>query len=310
MDLEEDVQWEYVGAAPYTKENAEFRLNSEEVEFILPRKKRGRSYSVVFTAKWFEIVSFDCSEIVFCKDDKTWPLDEPLPSDFKEIGPAGIFFAFLRAGGEAFFQIWSIIPFEDVPRVREIAEKYLGRPSVPGLAHHGTTAAVNYVLNHCQVVERIKLNWHDWIKVGPSTRPREKFQEIDPELVICREGMAFNFHGASAKLKQMSTFWPWRLLKTITTMDDEVPQIAYVWHEDSYTFQQQVWEDEERKEILKKVTTALQAYREDQAVDEFVLVRPWSFPSVFHDTWDDLQPFASKPSRDGFPPITETNEYR
>ena len=306
MAIEDDVSWDYIGISPYSKERAEFKLNSEEVEFLLPRKKRGRSYSVVFTAKWYEIVSYDCSEIVLCKDDNTWPLNEDLPLDYKEIGPAGIFFAFLRAGGEAFFQIWSIIPLEDVPRVREFAQEYLGQPPVPGLAHHGTTAAVKYILNRSEVLHRIRLNWYDWIKAGPSTTPREKFQEVNPELVICKEGMAFNFEGASPKLKQMSTFWPWRLIKTITVLDDEVPQIAYIWHEDSYTFQQQVWDDEERKAILEKVTGALEAYKEDETIEEFVLVRPWSFPSVYHDTWDDLQPFASKASRDGFPPIIAT----
>lgn len=308
MVIEEDVHWDYMGIAPYSKGKAEFKLNSEEVEFVLPRKKKGRSYSVVFTAKWFEIVSFDCSEITFCKDEKSWPISEVLPADYKEVGPAGIFFTFLRAGGEAFFQIWSVIPFEDVPKVRKLAEEYLGRPSIPGLAHHGTTAAVSHILDHCNILHRIGLKWHDWIKSGPSTKPREKFQEVDPELVICREGMAFSFRGASPKLEQMSTFWPWRLIRTITVLDDEIPQIAYIWHEDSYTFQQQVWDNDERKEILEKVTGALEAYREDESVEEFVLVRPWSFPSSFHETWDDLQPFASKASRDGFPPIIEPDE--
>ncbi|MFW9908726.1 MAG: hypothetical protein ACFFEF_09140 [Candidatus Thorarchaeota archaeon] len=300
----EYIDWDIICADPYSSEQAELRMNSEQIDFILPRKKKGRSYRVVFNVKWDEIVSFDCSEVMYCKDEMTWPLGEPLPKGYKEIGPAGIFFAFLRAADQAFFQIWAIISKEDIPRVIEYAEEKLGRKNVPGLAHHGTTGVVKYVLERCEVIDRIRLHWHDWISAGPSTKPRDKFQEKDPELVLCREGMAFVL-GDSSKLKQMSTFWPWRLIREITLMADEVPQIAYIWHEDSYTFTQQVWDDNERNDILQRVKSAHQAYLQDDTISELRLIRPWSFPSVSHDTWDDLKPFVSKASRDGFPPIEE-----
>lgn len=303
-----DINWDIISVHPYSEERAELRMNAEQIDFILPRKKRGRPYNVIFNVKWNEIVSFDCSPINYCKDDLTWPINEPLPKKYSEIGPAGIFFLFLRAGGEAFFQIWAIIPQEDIESVTAYAEEHLGRHNVPGIAHHGTTGAVNYMLDHCEVIDRVRLHWHDWIKKGPSVEPREKFAEIGPELVICKEGIAFNFSGASSKLEQMSTFWPWRLLRTVTPLQDETPQIAYVWYEDSYTFTQQVWADDERNDLLQRIRSAHEAYQNDDSIRELRLIRPWSFPSVDHETWDNLQPFASKASRDGFPPIEEPTE--
>ncbi|NHI88632.1 MAG: hypothetical protein EAX87_03855 [Candidatus Thorarchaeota archaeon] len=303
-----DIDWEISSVNPYSKERAELRMNADQIDFILPRRKRGRSYNVVFNVKWDEIISFDCSQIIYCKDELTWPAEEPLPKKYVEIGPAGIFFLFLRAGGEAFFQIWAIVPQSDIEKITEFAQEQLSRQNVPGLAHHGTTGVVNYILDRCEIIEKIPLHWHDWIRSGPSTKPREKFMEIDPELVICKEGMAFNFAGASSKLKQMSTFWPWRVIREIAPLKDEVPQIAYIWHEDNYTFTQQVWDDSERNEILMKVKTAHEEYQKDDSIKELRLIRPWSFPSVFHDTWDNLKPFVSKASRDGFPPIEEIIE--
>jgi hypothetical protein len=45
-----------------------------------------------------------------------------------------------------------------------------------------------------------------------------------------------------------------------------------------------------------------------QATDnpqELVLIRPWSFPSRFHRSWDKLEPFASKVTRNSFPPVLD-----
>jgi len=308
MEVSDEKDWEFISEHPYSDQKAELRIDSEEIDFLLPREKRLKKYTVVFTARWDEIVAYECSPIRFCEDRQSWPLDEELPEDCDEIGPAGIFFAFLRSGGEAFFQVWSIIPKEDIPKVKQLAEKHSGRPSVKGLAHHGTAGAVNYMLDHCEIMHRIETKWHDWIKKGPSTEPREKLNEKAPELVFAKEGMAFNLYGASPKLEQMSTFWPWSRIRDIYAMQDEVPQIAYLWHEDSYTFLQQVWNDEERTSILKKAKEAHDAYLNDDNVPELRLIRPWSFPSRFHDTWEELQPFASKASRDGFPPIYEEEE--
>jgi hypothetical protein len=304
----DEIDWDIISTNPYSEKKAELRMNAEQIDFVLPRKKRGRSYNVVFNVKWDEIVSFDCSPITYCQKELTWPAAEPLPEKYDAVGQAGIFFLFLRAGGEAYFQIWAIVPQEDIRKITEYTEERLGRGNVPGLAHHGTTGVVNYILDRCEIIDRIPLHWHDWIKRGPSTKPREKFMEIDPELVLCKEGMAFDFSGASSKLKQMSTFWPWRLLRTITAMEDEVPQIAYVWHEDNYTFTQQVWDDKERDNILQKVRSVHEAYQSDNSIRELRLIRPWSFPSVYHDTWDNLEPFVSKASRDGFPPVEEVSE--
>ncbi len=308
MEQSDDKDWEFISKHPYSEQNAELRIDSEEIDFLLPREKRFKKYTVVFTAKWHEIIAFECAKIHYCKDRKSWPTDEELPDDYDKIGQAGIFFAFLRSGGEAFFQVWAIIPVEDIPKVRELAEEYLGRKSVDGLAHHGNAGVVNYVLDRCEIVHRITLNWHDWIKSGPSTEPREKLNEKPPDLVLAKEGMAFDFYGASPKLEQMSTFWPWRLIKDIHVVPDEVPQLAYVWYEDEYTFLQQVWDEKERRQILDKVKETRQMYINDDDIPELKMIRPWSFPSRLHDTWDDLKPFASQASRDGFPPIYETED--
>ena len=304
-EFEDDTQWDYVGQDPTTQRRAELRINDSTVEFLLPRRKGLKKYTVVFDAKWPEIVSYDCSEIVVCDKEQTWPLGEPLPKGMKPKTEAAIFFAFLRAKEEAFFQIWAVIPREDLPRVTSLAEEYLSRPPVPGLAHHGTAAAVRYVIDRCNVVERFRLKWHDWLKAGPSTKPNPKFRERGPDLVVCKEGMAFDFYGAGPKLEQMSTFWPWRLIKEITPLTGEVNEIAYVWHEDNYTFKQQVWDMEEHGTLLDTLKRVHQQYLRDDTVPELKLIRPWSFPSRFHETWDHLQPFASKASREGFPPIFE-----
>ncbi len=297
--------YEHISKDPYNEQGGELRFSSSGMEFILPRKKRGRKYKILFEVLWDEVLAYDCSEIQFCKDEKTWPLNEQLPDDYSPVGTAGMFFVFMRAKGEAYFQIWAIIPQEDIQVVSEIASKYVGRDKLSGLAHHGTTAAVRLVLNNCNVIERLRLKWHDWVRRGPSIRPRAKFKELDPELVFCKEGMAIDFFGASPKLEQMSTFWPWRVIRSINILDSEVPEIAFIWHEDSYTFRLQVWDDEDRKAILDAARNALETYRSSDDVSEMKLIRPWSFPSTFYETWDDLKPNACKASREGFPPIFE-----
>ncbi|MEM2143710.1 MAG: hypothetical protein QXS20_06390 [Candidatus Thorarchaeota archaeon] len=303
--FEKDASYDYVGADPYSKIHGETRISQTGVEFLLPRKKRGKSYTVQFDVTWPEVIAFDSSRVNCCKDDKTWPISETPPDGYDVIGPGGILFLFMRARGEAFFQVWSIVPEEDVDTVTGLVERYLQRPSLPGLAHHGTAAAVEYTLARCHNVERIRLKWHDWIKTGPSAKPRKKFQERDPDIVFADEGMAISFYGASPRLEQMSTFWPWRLIREVTVLDADVPELAFIWYEDSYTFRLQVWDEDERKRMLTCARDALERYRTASGTVQMRLIRPCSFPSVFHETWDDLQPFVSKASREGFPPAEE-----
>jgi len=296
--------YEYVGEHPYP-ENPDkvdkVAINSNGARFVLHRTKKRKSYDVAYDLEWSEVVSFECCEVNIGKDDKSWPLNEKAPKNLDIVGQAGMLFIFLKPTESNFFQIWTYIPREDVTHIRETIEEYVGRPNLTGLAHHGNAAPVKYILDYCNILERHTTTWHDWIKTGPLLgKPREKkWKEKGPDYVFCEEGVAIDFYGAGEGLEQMSTFWPWRLIADVV-IDDY--QILYQWYDDDYTFRQQVWDKEERKIILDKAKNALSAYRNSDSVEELISIRPWSFPSYFHATWDKLQPFLSKASRNGFPP--------
>ncbi|RLI53098.1 MAG: hypothetical protein DRP09_16515, partial [Candidatus Thorarchaeota archaeon] len=191
--------------------------------------------------------------------------------------------------------------------VQNTLSEYLERPPVPGLAHHGNAAVVKYMVDHCTVLSRVKTEWHDWIKTGPLLgKPRKKrWRERGPDYVFCEEGMAIDFYGAGEQLEQMSTFWPWRV---ISTMIIDGYQILYQWYDDNYVYRQQVWDKEQRAEILKAAKNALKVYRSKEGIPEVLIIRPWTFPSRFYRTWDKLEPLTSKASRNRFPPILDFDE--
>ncbi|MHA1907922.1 MAG: hypothetical protein ACW98Y_11550 [Candidatus Thorarchaeota archaeon] len=293
--------YEYVGKDPYSKKPDIVAYNSEGVRFILNRTKRKKSYTEVFDIEWSEVISFECCEVSYGKDDKSWPLDEEQVDDIDFIGEAGMVFFFIMIESNT-FQIWSYIPHEDVIQVRNAIEEYVGRPQLPRLAHHGNSAAVKLILDSCSVRERIRTTWHDWIKTGPRLgKPREKkWRERGPDYVFCEEGLAIDFYGAGEMLEQMSTFWPWRLISNIM-IDDY--HILYQWFDDTYVFRQQVWDKEERRKLLEVAKDAYSSYHASDEVEEFLSIRPWSFPSYFMSTWEKLEPLLCKASRNRFPPI-------
>ncbi len=261
-----------------------------------------------FELKWPEVVSYDCCKVNICKDEKSWPADEELPPDYHVIGQAGMLFVYLMIERQADFQIWSYFPSEDVDIVKELAERYIGAPLTPGLAHHGTAAVVRYVVNHCNVLSTFKTDWTDWLHKSPNapmSSPREKLREIGPTYWFCLEGMGIDFYGASEQLEQMSTFWPWRIINNIFLDDIEV---SYQWFEDTFIYRQQVWEKELRDAILAGALEALKAYRSSDDVKQVLTIRPWSFPSSLHRSWDNLEPFGCKASRNRFPPIYDFEE--
>jgi hypothetical protein len=298
---------QYVGNCPYNEKREEIQINPTQARFILPRQKTRKDYQAVFDAQWNEVVSFEVSEVHYCKDGETWPLDEELLEGMKPIGTSGIVFLHTVPFGRAVFPIWSTIPAEDVPTVRELIEEHLDRPSLPGLAHHGTAAAVKYILDRCEILTRMRGEFYDWLKKGRMAKPNKKFRERGPDYVFCKEGMAIDFYGAGEQLEQMSTFWPWRLMHRVVP-DNEELSIKYQWKEDAYIFEQQVLDDDMRHLFYQEAEKALEAYRASEGVNEYLLIRPWSFPSRFHRTWDKLEPFSSKASRNRFPPITEFTE--
>ena len=87
--------------------------------------------------------------------------------------------------------------------------------------------------------------------------------------------------------------------------DNQELMIKYQWKEDAYIFEQQVLDDEQRHVFSQKAKSAFEAYGSSDDINEYLLIRPWSFPSRFYRTWDKLEPFASKASRNKFPPITD-----
>jgi hypothetical protein len=300
--------FEYTGEDPHSSEPDKLQIGSDGARFILPRKKRRKSYTALFDTSWDEVISFECCEVHYCTDDLSWPLNEDLPNGYESIASAGLLFLYLMPFGQANFQIWSHFPVEDVPTVRELVEHYLNRPSLPGLAHHGTSAVVKYMYENSEILGRKTANWHDWAKKGPTSKPNPKFRERPPEYIYCKEGMAIDFYGGGEQLEQMATFWPWRVVNSILLGEYEV---LYKWHEDSYVFRQQVWVEKDREEFHSLAKSALDAYNAAKDVDELLLIRPWSFPSRLHRTWDKLEPFSSKASRNSFPPIynfTETDD--
>lgn len=298
---------EYIGNCPYSKGKQEIQINPIQARFILPRKEKRKEYQAVFDAQWNEVVSFEVSEVHYCKDGETWPINEELLDGMKPIGTAGMVFLHTVPYGRAVFPIWTTIPVEEIPIVLDLVEERLERPSLPGLAHHGTAAAVKYILNHCEVFTKVRGEFYDWVKKGRMAKPNKKFRERGPDYVFCKEGMAIDFYGAGEQLEQMSTFWPWRLVHRIVKDDQEL-SIKYQWKEDAYIFEQQILDEEQRHIFNQEAQKALEVYRSSDDVDEYLLIRPWSFPSRFHRTWDKLEPFASKASRNRFPPITDFSE--
>ena len=298
---------EYTGVCPHSEKLHELQINKDTARFILPREKKRKQYSALYDAEWDEVISFDVSEVHFAEGGETWPIDEELPEKFEPIATAGIVFLFMMPFGKEVFPIWSTIPVEDVPTVRSWIEKRLDRPSLPGLAHHGTSAAVKYILDHCEVYDRIKAEWNDWTRKGRQDKPNPKFRERPPDYVYCKEGMAIDFYGAGEQIEQMSTFWPWRRIKRVFA-DDQEYVVRYQWYEDAYVFSQQVLDDDARHRFADAAESALEAYNAAEDVAEYLLIRPWSFPARFHRTWDKLEPFSSKASRNRFPPIHDFEE--
>jgi len=302
------VDYEYVGIDPYSERPDKIGIGEQGVRFVLQRKKKRKRdwYQTIYDFEWSEVVSFEVCDVSYAKNDKSWPLDEDPREKLDIIGPAGMAFFFLIPKDEGVFQIWSYIPIEDVKHVRELVEKYAGRPQVPRLAHHGNAAVVRYMLEHCTVTSRHQTTWHDWIKTGPLLgKPREKFTEKGPVYVFCKEGVAIDHYGSGEMLEQMSTFWPWRVIEHIF-LDDYT--IMYQWYDDGYVFQQQVWDKDERKVLLDAAKEALSEYKRSDDVDELLLIRPWAFPSYFYTTWEKLDPLSCKASRNGFPPIHDFKE--
>jgi hypothetical protein len=84
--------------------------------------------------------------------------------------------------------------------------------------------------------------------------------------------------------------------------------ILYQWYDDFYVFRQQVWDKDERRVLLEVAKRALSSYQTSDGGPELLVIRPWSFPSYFHSTWEKLEPFLSKASRNGFPPIYDFEE--
>ncbi len=307
-DIENLRDVEYEGICPHSEKLHELQLNNDFARFILPREKKKQWYRAVYDAKWDEVISFEVSEVQFAKGGETWPLEEEIVDEkFSPIDSAGIVFLYLMPDGRGVFPIWTTIPLEDVPRVREFIESRLDRPSLPGLAHHGTSAAVKYILDRCEVYSRIRAEWYDWAKKGRMAKPNPRFRERGPDYVYCKEGMAIDFYGAGEQLEQMSTFWPWRRVHRVFA-DDEELVVRYQWHEDAYLFNQQVLDDEKRHEFSAAAVKALDVYNNSDDVDEFLMIRPWSFPSRFHRTWDKIEAFSSKASRNRFPPIYDFQE--
>ena len=293
--------FEYIGEDPYSDKPDKIAIGIQGIRFVLNRRKKRKSYETVYNLSWEEIVSFNCTEVNYGKEGKSWPFDEEPLEDIDIIGPAGMAFFFLMPKVPGILQIWTFIPFEDVKHVKDLVEKYADRPQLPGLAHHGNAAAVRYMVEQCTVRERHETTWHDWVKTGPLLgRPRKKFREKGPDYVFCEEGLAIDFYGAGEMLEQMSTFWPWRVIENIM-LDDYT--ILYKWFDDSYVFRQQVWDTDQRRILLEAAQRALATYQSSDDVSEYLMIRPTSFPSYFYTTWEKLDPLSSKASRNGYPPV-------
>ena len=299
---------EYLGVCPYSEKRHEFQINPTHARFILPREKKKKVYRAGYDTEWKDVVSFEVCDVHYAKGGDTWPIGEELVDrKFKPIDSAGMVFLYIMPSGTAVFPIWTTIPIDDVPTVRELIEKRLDRPSLPGLAHHGTSAAVRYMLDNCEVYTRIRAEWNDWVKKGRIAKPITKFRERGPDYVYCKEGMAIDFYGAGERLEQMSTFWPWRRVKRVFA-DNEELGVRYQWKDDAYIFNQQVLDDDQRLEFSQAAESAFDAYNASDNVNEMLMIRPWSFPSRFHRTWDKLEAFSSKASRNRFPPIYDFKE--
>lgn len=299
----------YSAEEPYFGLKKQFKLTTNRVEMMLPRKRKLRSTEEIhFNLKWKNISSYEVLEVLFDSGkDSCSPSEQP-PEGFKSVGESGEFFVFGFLEEETWFAMNIFFPLKDVSRVKRLMKKYTGRPPIPGLAHYGNRAIVKYIIDHCNVLRKYEISIDDFIYSSNLVKQsgimgmslKLKKDEPSPAFYVCSEGLGILFtKDNKIGFQQSSTFWPWSKIEEVFEHKGAV--VGFKWKDEPYRFGQLISDDDLRDDILEKCNKALAEY--DPKLHAWdVFIRPNSFPSRYTDTWFVLEPMGCKASRDGFPP--------
>ena len=299
----------YSAEEPYFRLKKQFRLTTNRVEIMFPRKRKLRSTEEVhFNLKWKNISSYEVLEVLFDSEKNSCPANEQPPKGFESEGKSGEFFVFGFFKEETWFAMNVFFPLKDVSKVKRMMKKYTDRPPIPGLAHHGNLAIVKYILDHCNVLGKYEISRDDFVYSSKLVKQsglmalslKLKKDEPNPVFYVCSEGLGILFtKDNKIGFQQSSTFWPWSKIEEVFEHKGAI--VGFKWKDEPYRFGQLVSDEDLRNDILEKCNKALSEYNPKLHTWD-VFIRPNSFPSRYTDTWFVLEPMGCKASRDGFPP--------
>ncbi|MEM2109900.1 MAG: hypothetical protein QW327_05395 [Candidatus Odinarchaeota archaeon] len=281
-------------------------LGSNIAEVSIPEKKRFREtvYHKLLIC-YDKIKAYEVLPVSVKTDRSSYPLN---------IGERGAYnlgevflFGFTTDETE-WYAIDVFIPLDDVKKVGEILFKKTGRPQLSGVTHYGNLAAVKYIMNVCEKIYEYQVNLLDWIKGSSFMRPvRDKYERYiprkeesaPPKIHIFKEGIAQFFSEDNPSiLHQMSTFWPWNLIRSVTERGDK---LVFEWYDKTYSFEQLISNSTDREELKRVCLECLSASKDRETPHAF-FIRSNSFPSRYEVSWYNLEPFACEASRSGLPP--------
>ncbi|MHA1836279.1 MAG: hypothetical protein ACTSYQ_05095 [Candidatus Odinarchaeia archaeon] len=290
-------------------------LSENLIEFAYPEKKRFRSTVYhIFKANYNYIKAYEVIPVNAFPNRDSIPEEKSIEKAKDKIFQLGEVFIFGLTSDETDWYAFDVfIPKDKIHQVARILEEKTNRPQLKGITHYGNLAAVKYVLSKCQILYQYKLKLCDWIKTSKFTRPHgdklesyvpKEDEASPPELYVCKEGIAQVFKEEDpAILHQMSTFWPWNMIKKVYEKEDKM---IFEWVGDDYSFEQLISDETERTTLMNKIKNAFENGRK-LSVEYAPFVRSNSFPSHDRNSWITLEPYGCEVSRvKGLPPLKES----
>jgi hypothetical protein len=286
-------------------------LGEDLLEISYPQKKRlGPSAYVAFRVLYSSIRAYEVLEVKAFKDRTSIPIDVKLTHKKYDPIELGEFYIFGLSADETDWYVFNLfIPKNQIQKTIKILREKIKRPPLTGVTHYGNLAAIRYILDKCEILHEHDLLQYDWAKSSMFMRPRrdkyEKYvpkgkETTPPKLIICKEGFAQIFSEETPTiLKQMSTFWPWNMIKKISEDNDH---IKFEWIDELYTFKQLITEDKTRNKLLRILKKALKNGKNEN-FDYAPFIRANSFPSKDEDSWKTVEPYGCEASRKGLPPL-------
>jgi hypothetical protein len=281
-------------------------LGEKLAQVSIPKKKKFRDVVYhKFNLSYNKIKSYEAASVTANLNRISFPLNWSTSGTY-HLGEVFIFgFSYDEAEWYA-FDIFT--PNELLGKVSEILFDRIKRPQLQGLTHFGNLAAVKYVMSKCQELYQYQIETNDWIKGSKFMRQvRGKYERYSPSkdeqspptIYIFKEGFAQVFSERSPSiLHQMSTFWPWNLIKNISEKDNK---IKLEWYDDTYSYEQIILDNNVRQEIIN-ICSKILNNNKPKKYGYAPFIRSNSFPSHFDSSWSNLEPFACEASRSGLPP--------